>query len=43
MKVYRYLTGKDDAAFCHQVTQALNNGWQPTASRPSRSIKSAAR
>jgi hypothetical protein len=28
MKVYRYLTGKDDAAFCHRVTQALNSGWQ---------------
>jgi len=28
MKAYRYLTGKDDAAFCHRVTEALNNGWQ---------------
>jgi hypothetical protein len=28
MKAYRYLTGKDDAAFCHRVTQALNSGWQ---------------
>jgi len=28
MKAYRYLTGKDDAAFCHRVTQALNAGWQ---------------
>jgi hypothetical protein len=28
MKAYRYLTGKDDAAFCHRVTQALNRGWQ---------------
>ena len=28
VKAYRYLTGKDDAAFCHRVTQALNNGWQ---------------
>jgi hypothetical protein len=28
MKVYRYLTGKDDAAFCHRVTQALNTGWE---------------
>ena len=28
MKVYRYLTGKDDAAFCHRVTDALNRGWQ---------------
>lgn len=28
MKAYRYLTGKDDAAFCHRVTAALNRGWQ---------------
>ncbi len=28
MRVYRYLTGKDDAAFCHRVTAALNSGWQ---------------
>ena len=28
MKVYRYLTGKDDAAFCHRVTDDLNRGWQ---------------
>jgi hypothetical protein len=28
MKVYRYLTGKDDAQFCHRVTAALNSGWQ---------------
>lgn len=27
MKLYRYLTGKDDAAFCHRITAALNNGW----------------
>lgn len=27
MKLYRFLTGKDDAAFCHKVTQALNQGW----------------
>ena len=27
MYVYRYLTGKDDAAFCHRVTAALNRGW----------------
>lgn len=26
--VYRYITGPDDAAFCHRVTEALNNGWQ---------------
>ena len=28
MQVYRYLTGKDDSAFCHRVTKALNEGWQ---------------
>ncbi len=27
MLVYRFLTGPDDAAFCHRVTEALNNGW----------------
>ena len=25
MKVYRYLTGKDDVNFCARVTKALNN------------------
>ncbi|MBI1868541.1 MAG: DUF1737 domain-containing protein [Methylocystis sp.] len=25
--VYRYLTGPDDASFCHRVTQALSMGW----------------
>ena len=28
MKIYRYLTGPDDATFCHRVTKALNNGWE---------------
>lgn len=28
MKLYRYLTGPDDSAFCHRVTAALNSGWQ---------------
>lgn len=28
MKAYRFLTGDDDSAFCHKVTQALNMGWQ---------------
>ncbi|MBL8836287.1 MAG: DUF1737 domain-containing protein [Alphaproteobacteria bacterium] len=28
MNIYRYLTGPDDAAFCHRVTEALNKGWQ---------------
>lgn len=27
MQLYRYLTGPDDAAFCHRVTEALNRGW----------------
>ena len=27
MKLYRYLTGPDDASFCHRVTEALNRGW----------------
>ena len=25
--VYRYLTGPDDASFCHRVTEALSRGW----------------
>jgi hypothetical protein len=28
MKLYRYLTGPDDVAFCKRVTAALNKGWQ---------------
>jgi hypothetical protein len=27
MKLYRFLTGPDDATFCHRVTDALNKGW----------------
>jgi hypothetical protein len=27
MKLYRFLTGQDDSAFCHRVTDALNKGW----------------
>lgn len=27
MNVYRFLTGPDDASFCHRVTEALNRGW----------------
>lgn len=27
-KLYRYLTGKDDSAFCAKVELALNEGWQ---------------
>lgn len=25
--IYRYLTGPDDATFCHKVTRALSEGW----------------
>ena len=25
---YRYLTGPDDAAFCHRVSEALSRGWE---------------
>lgn len=28
LTAYRYLTGQDDAVFCHRVTQALSRGWQ---------------
>ncbi len=28
MIAYRYLTGLDNASFCHKVTKALNEGWQ---------------
>ena len=28
MNLYRYLTGRDDAAFCHRITELLNRGWQ---------------
>ena len=28
MKLYRFLTGPDESAFCHRVTAALNKGWQ---------------
>lgn len=27
MKLYRYLTGPDDSAFCKRVSSALNKGW----------------
>ncbi|GGD25589.1 DUF1737 domain-containing protein [Sinisalibacter lacisalsi] len=27
MKLYRLLTGDDNAAFCHKVTAELNKGW----------------
>lgn len=28
MKLYRYLTGFDDSAFCHRISAALNTGWE---------------
>tara|TARA_R110002073_G_scaffold262626_2_gene425693 strand:- start:806 stop:1012 length:207 start_codon:yes stop_codon:yes gene_type:complete len=28
MQAYRYLTGRDDSAFCHRVTEMLNRGWE---------------
>jgi hypothetical protein len=28
MKVYSYLTGPDDASFCHRITDRLNRGWK---------------
>ena len=27
MKLYRFLSDDDTAAFCHKITAALNNGW----------------
>ena len=27
MKLYRFLSAEDTSAFCHKVTEALNNGW----------------
>ena len=28
MRIYRYLTGKDDVHFCARVTEALNQGYE---------------
>ncbi|MGE8540062.1 DUF1737 domain-containing protein [Acinetobacter sp. ANC 3813] len=28
MKIYKYLTGKDDVNFCARVTKALNEGYE---------------
>ncbi len=28
MKLYRFITGPDDSAFCMRITQLLNNGWK---------------
>ena len=27
MRLYRLITGPDDASFCHRVSAALNKGW----------------
>jgi len=27
MKLYRLLTGSDDASFCHRISGAVSNGW----------------
>jgi hypothetical protein len=32
MRLYRFLTGPDDASFCHKVTAALNQGWELSGS-----------
>jgi hypothetical protein len=28
MKLYRLLTGPDDASFCHKISAALDKGWE---------------
>jgi hypothetical protein len=28
MKLYSYLTGPDDEAFCKRVCEKINNGWE---------------
>ncbi|MBO0661587.1 DUF1737 domain-containing protein [Jiella sp. MQZ9-1] len=28
MKLYRFLTGPDDASFCHKISLALSKGWE---------------
>jgi hypothetical protein len=28
VRLYRLLTGSDDAAFCKKVSEALNKGWE---------------
>jgi hypothetical protein len=28
MKLFRFITGPDDANFCSRVTEALNKGWE---------------
>ncbi|WP_446739956.1 DUF1737 domain-containing protein [Pseudomonas sp. TH31] len=38
LPVYRLLTGRDDAAFCHRVSEALNMGYVLHGSPPPRSM-----
>ena len=40
MKLYRFITGPDDSAFCHRVTAALNKGWE-LAGSPSLTFNAA--
>ncbi|MEM5470788.1 DUF1737 domain-containing protein [Hoeflea sp. AS60] len=40
MKLYRFITGPDDSAFCHRVSLALSKGWQLHGS-PSLSFNTA--
>lgn len=40
MKLYRFITGPDDSAFCHRVSLALSKGWQLHGS-PSLSFNAA--
>lgn len=28
MKIYRFLTGKDDVEFCKKISKALSEGWE---------------
>jgi hypothetical protein len=28
VKLYRFLTGPDDASFCHKVSLAISKGWE---------------
>ena len=41
MRLYRILTGGDDAAFCKKVSEALNKGWELSGS-PSLTFDTAA-
>lgn len=42
MKIYRMLTGPDDATFCRRITEALQKGWElhgsPTMTHTGNSI-----